>query len=56
MEGAQRVPYSRRALENLAMALRVDSAVIWFNPTTSRVDLINTHQDEDHDEWSEDEE
>jgi hypothetical protein len=56
MEGAQRVPYSRKALENLAVALRVDSAAIWFNPTTSRVDLKSTHQDEDHAEWMEDEE
>jgi hypothetical protein len=56
MEGAQRVPYSRKALENLAMALRVDSAAIWFNPTTSRVDLIETHKDDELDEWMEDEE
>lgn len=56
MEGAQRVPYSRQALENLAVALRVDSAAIWFNPTTNRVDLKQTQHRDDVDEWMEDEE
>jgi hypothetical protein len=56
MEGSQGVPYSRKALENLAVALRVDSAAIWFNPTTSRVDLKETRRDEDLDELMEAEE
>lgn len=56
MDGVQRVPYSRKALENLAVALRVDSAAIWFNPTTNRVDLKETRRDEDPDELMEAEE
>lgn len=42
MLGAESVPYSRKALENLAQALGVDTAVIWYNPTTNRIDLKET--------------
>jgi len=54
MLGAESVPYSRKALENLAQALGVDTAVIWYNPTTNRIDLKETaRHDEDHEEWME---
>lgn len=56
MDGVQRVPYSRRALENLAVALRVNSAAIWFDPTTSRVDLKEINKEEDLSELMESEE
>ncbi len=53
MLGAESVPYSRKALENLAQALGVDTAVIWYNPTTNRIDLKETAKHEDHEEWLE---
>lgn len=56
MNGASRMPYSREALERLAVALRIDSAAIWFNPVTSRVDIKETKREEDMDEWIEAEE
>jgi len=46
MLGTSRLPYSRESLENLAVALGVNSAAIWFNPATKRVDL-KTHDGEE---------
>lgn len=46
MDGASRLPHSKEALENLAVALGVNSAVIWFNPATKRIDLKQTNQRE----------
>ena len=56
MDGAQGLPYSKLALENLAVALRCNSAAIWFNPTTSRVDLIETRRDNELEDVMESEE
>lgn len=39
MLGTSGLPYSRQSLENLAVALGVNSAAIWFNPATKRTDL-----------------
>lgn len=57
MSGAERLPYSRKALENLAIALGVNSAAIWYNPTTSRIDLKETSKpNEDQEESPEEQE
>jgi len=37
MPSLDRLPYSRKALENLATALNVNSAALWFDPTCQRI-------------------
>jgi hypothetical protein len=39
MHDRTHLPYSRRGLENLAAALGVDSAYLWVNPQTQRLDI-----------------
>jgi hypothetical protein len=33
------MPYSRKGLEDLAAALGVNSAYLWVNPSTNRLDI-----------------
>lgn len=35
------LPYSKKGLEDLAAALRIDSAYLWVNPVNSRLEVID---------------
>lgn len=59
MSSTKRRPYSREALERLAVAFRVDSAVLWFNNIPQTVDKklnADPGDEEEMEEWLEAEE
>lgn len=35
------LPYSKKGLEDLAAALRIDSAYLWVNPVNTRLEVID---------------
>lgn len=39
MEGLHRTPHSQLTLEDLATAMRVDSAALWFGHTVNEVEV-----------------
>lgn len=45
-----KMPYSRKALEDLAVALNVNSAAIWFSPDASRIEIRESLSSEEEEE------